>query len=734
MVELTAPRSRPALWFTLLGLVLGLSGCEGCSCQQDRLVTFGLDVGPHGAGSATPDDAPGADGQQAGTNEWTARDARALPPGTQRVELSGHPLQVSDGELRAILMVDVDSDGDEDAYVLQARGPGADGGQAELRLSLARVAPTGLVVSELGQSEVPGVCTLSDAHGQTLAPSLVALGALYACPTGPASVSLIATLEAQPRLAERVSLWAPRATADAPATEGSPTASSLAPGEPPASAAGAAGELPLSLALRAIDSNEDGAADLVAQLMLGAGEAQVSVELTWLSGASGLTRDRSEPEATLRALANAAAEPLTRQPEVALRGAQRVLSLYQALCSEGGAPRVQLGTVMGLPCGRSRGAGKAAAVLAAAHAQAGNVFEAAAAIARLDDPAFALSTAERRMVSRALGRAPGPRGLTMRKLADVTGRTGLSFLDDQHVQLPGGRVLSLRAPAPPGATGTSTARPGAGDTAAADTGASSATPAATPAPGGGASRAPEAPSGGPSAEDPAAPAARDATGGAAPTAGGAPASPSGNTVEDQSGAGATASLPPPRPNAGLIVDPSGRFRVQRVGRGCAAYAIELVALDPVLHGPPRVAAIAPLDAPRCQADTPPALEAAEDGGFVPLGWAPQGVLVARGASLWVVPLTDDARPAGAPFVVAPGALPPAPVNGPAITRDGTRYVTALDMGVVLHSVGPEPSVTLLRPSGWSDLPSDAPLRGLALSPGGNAAVLQRGAAVYLLTW
>ena len=37
--------------------------------------------------------------------------ARALPAGTRRVELSGHPLQRDDGDLRAILMVDVDADG-----------------------------------------------------------------------------------------------------------------------------------------------------------------------------------------------------------------------------------------------------------------------------------------------------------------------------------------------------------------------------------------------------------------------------------------------------------------------------------------------------------------------------------------------------------------------------------------------------------------------------------------------
>jgi len=262
----------------------------------------------------------------------------------------------------------------------------------------------------------------------------------------------------------------------------------------------------------------------------------------------------------------------------------------------------------------------------------------------------------------------------MRKLADVSGRGGLSFLDDQHVQLPGGRVISIRE-----------------------------APASTA---------------------PAAPAATEDGGilGA------------GNTVAAPASGVANPNLPPARLNAGLVVDPSGRFRASRVGRSCAAYVVELAALDPILHGPPRLAVIAPLDAPRCAAGAQSAIEAAEDGGFVPLGWAPQGLLLSRRDELWVVPLTDDARPAGAPFRVAPGTLPPAPVNGPAIERDGTRYITVLAEGVVLHTLGPEPSLTLLRPPGWSEVSGDTSVRGLALAAGANAVVVQRGAAVYLLTW
>lgn len=700
---MTAARPRPALALVWLGLVLGLAGCDGCSCEQDRMVTFGLDAGPRPGQSAPVASVPALGGTDGGAGAWVPTPARALPAGTRRVELSGHALELSDGDLRAILLVDVDGDGDQDAYVLHTRGaaaapaagaPARTPGSAptQLVLSLARVGPSGAALSELGQLSAPAECSLSTPRGETLARSLVSLGADYACPTGPASLTLIATLEAQPRLAERLTLLAPAASGDG--ASGAPEAS----GSPASATTGAltADALPLSVVLRAEDRNTDGAADLVARVMLGTEGDHVSVELLWLNSASGLSRDRAEPEATLRTLANAAADPLTRQPEVALRGADRVLALYTALCSEGGAARVQLGDVRGLPCGRSRGAGKAAAVVAAAHAQAGDVFEAAAALARLEDPGLTLSDAERRMVTRALGRAPGPRGLSMRKLADVTARAGLDFVDEHHVQLPGGRVVSLRESPP------------------------------TPTPGG-ATMAPSQPEGPAAPAAPASPAPTASS--SAPEDGGVPA-PQGNTTDTP----AASNLPPPRANAGIIVDPSGRFRVQRLGRGCASHVVELTALDPILHGPPRVAAIEPLASPSCRGDTQPSLEVADDGGFAALGWAPQGLLLARGAELWVVPLTDEARPAGAPFQVASGSLPPAPVNGPAIARDGTRYLTALDFGLVLHTLGPEPSVTLLRPAGWAELPSDAPVRGLALSPAGNAAVVQRGSAVYFLTW
>jgi hypothetical protein len=286
----------------------------------------------------------------------------------------------------------------------------------------------------------------------------------------------------------------------------------------------------------------------------------------------------------------------------------------------------------------------------------------------------------------------------LRKLADVSGRGGLSFLDDQHVQLPGGRVVSVRAP---GAAAADSAPPSTTPTAATPTAATptAATPTAATARDGGVE--PESPTSAPDG------------GVNRPTAGGNP-------------------LPPARPNAGLIVDPSGRFRVQRLGQSCGAYVVEIAALDPILHGPERVARVAAREDATCPTNTPPTLESNETGGFVALGWAPQGLLIGRAQQAYVVPLNAEARPAGEPLEVLPGALPPAPVSGPAVLRDGSQYLTFVDAGVVLHTLTPERSATLLRPAGWSEL--SGPLRAVALAPSGRAAVVHRGDAVYLLTW
>ena len=62
---------------------------------------------------------------------------------------------------------------------------------------------------------------------------------------------------------------------------------------------------------------------------------------------------------------------------------------------------------------------------------------------------------------------------------------------------------------------------------------------------------------------------------------------------------------------------------------------------------------------------------------------------------------------------------------------GVPEKSSLQDDLVKLANASEGQVMLCR---WSELPADAPVRGLALSPRGNAAVVQRGSAVYLLTW
>ncbi|HBQ15160.1 MAG TPA: hypothetical protein DEF51_29905 [Myxococcales bacterium] len=113
-----------------------------------------------------------------------------------------------------------------------------------------------------------------------------------------------------------------------------------------------------------------------------------------------------------------------------------------------------------------------------------------------------------------------------------------------------------------------------------------------------------------------------------------------------------------------------------------------------------------------------------------LGWAPQGVVAARGADLRVAPLTISAEPAGAPESLGPGTPPPAPLPPGAITSDGRYLVELRGLGVLLHRTGGRGAPTLLWPEGWAEregAPSDP-----AVSPSGRRIAVLRGGRVLLL--
>jgi hypothetical protein len=190
--------------------------------------------------------------------------------------------------------------------------------------------------------------------------------------------------------------------------------------------------------------------------------------------------------------------------------------------------------------------------------------------------------------------------------------------------------------------------------------------------------------------------------------------------------------PGPEGTDELMRDPSGQLAVTDIERTCAGHvlrierhpapALEFVSAPPV--STPLIAAFA--SPPGCS--TLPQAERHDRGGFQVLGWAPQGVVTARGSALYVVPLNLEGKPSGESRLLDPSTPVPAPLPLGVALADGSVYVEATPFGVLVHQ---GQAVSLLRPDGYEAAvgqPSDA-----ALSPSGRRIVVLSGERAFLLT-
>ena len=365
-----------------------MCACDACDEDAGPRVPFGVDTGGPSA-QADP-----STGERPAEPAFEGRAGESFPAGTRRVAIEGAPIELAEGEVRSVLAVDLDGDGDRDAMVVASANDALalwhsrrDGSTFAPARSLASTAP-------LAQG-----CSVSEVSTRTVSDEYAVATITRACPDGLARTVWIVSLEAQPRLRESITVLpeAGRAQGD------------------------------VRIALRTGDADEDGHTDVLLDVSVipaagGAGSAPVAgaagaagtgtaspaagaatVSIAWLDRPGGLARDTAEPETSLGALAQRARESLARDPAAALAHARAALALHAALCREGGAPRIALGGSEGIACGASQGAGRAAAVATAALAKRGEVFEALAARERLGDPGFRVPAADRRAADAALG-------------------------------------------------------------------------------------------------------------------------------------------------------------------------------------------------------------------------------------------------------------------------------------------------------------------------------------------
>jgi hypothetical protein len=110
-----------------------------------------------------------------------------------------------------------------------------------------------------------------------------------------------------------------------------------------------------------------------------------------------------------------------------------------------------------------------------------------------------------------------------------------------------------------------------------------------------------------------------------------------------------------------------------------------------------------------------------------LGWAPQGILVARLGERRVLPITTEGLAAGTPVPLEVDAPWPAPALGARITPDGSAWILERREGVFHVRDG---RASLWRPSGWSE---GEPPSAAAISPDGREVAVLRGDAIWLLS-
>lgn len=194
---------------------------------------------------------------------------------------------------------------------------------------------------------------------------------------------------------------------------------------------------------------------------------------------------------------------------------------------------------------------------------------------------------------------------------------------------------------------------------------------------------------------------------------------------------------PPVPddaNDAVLRDPSGRFAVLDIVRTCDGVALRIVRSDDLVAG---VLAGRPISEPLVEALPPPAGIACPRRepipgatGFQLLGWAPQGIVVARASEVRVVPVTVQGEPAGAATVLEPSAALPAPLpSGPA-TPDGSHFAVATAYGILFVARSPGGKTRWIRPPGWEKAPF--PIGDLALAPDASRIAVMRHDEIWLI--
>jgi hypothetical protein len=571
----------PGVVVLLAGLVVG--GCSG-----RKQVPFGLkDAG------VSPE-----------IETETEEGATELPVGTSfgpnqvEIPVAESTFVLPAGYALAALQLDLDGNEPEDALVVSADPQVA-------RLQAAFPRGLDVVARHVDSFLVPSHCVEPSAEIRQLSASLVGVRVEHTCETGKRTNVWLTTVEAQPRVRERITVLPPNERS----------------------------KEPIELELQIEDQDADGYDDVIASVRIG----ETVVPLAWLNRPGGFARDASQPEAALDELAQNAWASLDSDLPGARKRALAVLDAFVALCRESGAARIGLSGTHGLQCRQSPATSRAVAVAITAAIRRGNFVRALELQRWWEVAAIQPTPEEQALVQAAWRKAKATATATWRTVSREATPAALYFRDADTL------VVDGRTP---------------------------------------------------------------------------------RTIQLSSGSEsklAEVDIVPP------VRDPDGRFAVRGVRVTCMGREAEV--------GPIRGKQTHRVPIERTEGSTPckTAIDRpASVFDWAVLGWAPQGLVVASGDLLRVVPLNAFAKPAGNPIDLRTGSPLPAPIRGARITTDGSRYVIPHPEGIVVRDWRGGGSGLWLRPADWNSVPGE--LRSIAISPDGRHVAVQKGTEIRLLTW
>ncbi len=179
-----------------------------------------------------------------------------------------------------------------------------------------------------------------------------------------------------------------------------------------------------------------------------------------------------------------------------------------------------------------------------------------------------------------------------------------------------------------------------------------------------------------------------------------------------------------------VLDPSGTLAVTAIERRCSGLFLQI---ERATSGAQLGLATRPVSTPvllplEAHCNDTPQTRREDSAGYRVLGWAPQGVLAARGSEVRLVPLSMAGTASGEPRVLDALTPRPAPLPVGRATSDGSRYAWLLPFGVVVLDTSGK--AELWRPKGWEDVGPGA--SDVAISPSGLRIAVISAGRTYLL--